>query len=505
MAKRNWIDHDCDGHEQVVRRRGVATLPLELLGNAWDTEAKNVSIRLTPEPGRSLVLVECEDDDPKGFDDLSDAYTLYRRSLRMEYSNKRGRFGIGEKEVLVLCTKAEIRSTKGTVVFAEDGTRHRSRLKRERGTMFSGVMKMTRAEYNEALQIIGKVIPPKGVNTTLNGHALGDYGKFIGTFTDTLPTELAREDGSLGKTTRKTEVKVYEVPPGSTPHLYEMGIPVCEIPEDKWHIDIQQKVPVPRDRDSVSPSFLTKLRVAIVNNFHEELDEEDAAEAWVSEAIESDDIEKEAFDEVFEARFGEDTVIADPSDREAERRGAAAGYNVVHGGSGGKGFWGNVHRFETTKPAGKVFATAHPEFSENGRDTRVPKDKWTDGMKAVVKYLIYVSNKLLAPEMKRKEEDVQITIVCDNHNRFRAWYGCSTYTLNLQVLGHRFFDQFPDNLDEINDLTIHELGHEFSSNHLSEDYYNGLTLLGARLARLVIEEPRRFSKYRRKSVAEAAV
>ena len=84
MAKRNWIDHDCDGHEQVVRRRGVATLPLELLGNAWDTEAKNVSIRLTPEAGRSLVLVECEDDDPTGFSDLSDAYTLYRRSLRME-------------------------------------------------------------------------------------------------------------------------------------------------------------------------------------------------------------------------------------------------------------------------------------------------------------------------------------------------------------------------------------------------------------------------------------
>lgn len=503
MTKRNWIEHDCDGHEEVVRRRGVATLPLELLGNAWDTDGKNVSIRLTPEPGRSLVLVECEDDDPKGFDDLTDAYTLYRRSLRRDYPNKRGRFGIGEKEVLVLCTKAEIRSTKGTVVFAEDGTRHRSRLKRDLGTMFSGVMKMTREEYNEALQIISKVIPPEGVNTTLNGDTLNGYGKFLGTFTETLPTELAREDGSLGKTTRKTEVKVYEVAPGTTPYLYEMGIPVCEIPDDKWHIDIQQKVPVPRDRDSVSPSFLAKLRVAIVNNFHEELDEDAAAEAWVSEALESDDIEQGAFEEVFEARFGENTIIADPSDREAERRGAAEGYNVVHGGSGGKGFWKNVSRFETTKPAGQVFTTPKPEFSANGRDTRVPKDKWTEGMKVVVKYLIYVSNKLLSSEMERKDEKVHIEIVRDNHNRFGAWYGCSTYTLNLQVLGHRFFDQFPNNLDEVNNLTIHELGHEFSSNHLSSDYYDGLTILGARLARLVIEEPRRFSKYRRKVEAEA--
>ena len=37
-------------------------------------------------------------------------------------------------------------------------------------------------------------------------------------------------------------------------------------------------------------------------------------------------------------------------------------------------------------------------------------------------------------------------------------------------------------LREINDLLIHELGHHYCSNHLSSDYYDALTKLGAKLA-----------------------
>lgn len=484
--KRNWIEHDADGHEEVVRRRGVATLPLELLGNAWDTEALNVAIRLSPVQGRSLVEVIVEDDDPTGFEDLTDAYTLYRRSLRRDYPNKRGRFGIGEKEVLVLCTKAEIKSTKGTVTFAEDGTRHRSRAKRHLGTSFTGTMKMTREEYHDALRIISQVLPPDGVNTTLNGHQLGDYGEFLGTFTDTLPTELAREDGSLGRTTRKTEVHVYRVPPGSTPHIYEMGIPVCEIPGDKWHLDVQQKVPLPRDRDSVSPKYLQRLRVAVLNNFHEELDEADSAEAWVSEALESDEIEEEAFEEVFTARYGEKTVIADPSDPEATNRAASEGYTVVHGGAGGKGFWTNAKQFDATKPAGQVVPTSKPEFSIGGEDVQILEQDQTPGMRAVVKYAERIGEALLGFEPV-------VNVARDRYNRkFRAWYGSRCLTFNLVTCGHKFFNEFPANIDEVNDLLIHEFGHEYCSNHLDEAYYRALTRLGAKMVRLALTKPRIF-------------
>lgn len=486
MAKRNWIEHDADGHEEVVRRRGVATLPLELLGNAWDTEAKNVSIRLTPVPGRSLVEIIVEDDDPTGFEDLTDAYTLYRRSLRRDYPNKRGRFGIGEKEVLVLCTKAEIQSTKGTVIFAEDGTRHRSRVKRHRGTSFKGTMKMTREEYHDALRIIGQVLPPEGVNTTLNGDPVGGYGEYLGSFSDTLPTELAREDGSLGRTTRKTEVHIYRVPSGSTPHIYEMGIPVCEIPGDKWHLDVQQKVPLPRDRDSVSPSYLQKLRVAVLNNFHEELDEEDSAEAWVSEALESEEVEEKAFEEVFKARYGEKTVIGDPSDPEATNRAASEGYAVVHGGAGGKGFWSNVKQFEATKPAGQVMPTSHPEFSADGEDTQILEKDQTPGMRAVVKYAERIGEALLGFEPV-------VNVSRDRYNRkFRAWYGSQRLTFNLVTCGHRFFNDFPGNIDEVNDLLIHEFGHEYCSNHLDESYHRALTRLGAKMVRIALDKPRMF-------------
>ena len=43
--------------------------------------------------------------------------------------------------------------------------------------------------------------------------------------------------------------------------------------------------------------------------------------------------------------------------------------------------------------------------------------------------------------------------------------------------------------DDVNDLLIDEFGHHFAGDHLSTDYYNALTKLGARMVRLALEKP----------------
>jgi hypothetical protein len=46
-----------------------------------------------------------------------------------------------------------------------------------------------------------------------------------------------------------------------SPTLYELGIPVCDLAEVGFpcSLDVEQKVPVPLSRDSVSPSYLFRL------------------------------------------------------------------------------------------------------------------------------------------------------------------------------------------------------------------------------------------------------
>lgn len=76
---------------------------------------------------------------------------------------------------------------------------------------------------------------------------------------------------------------------------------------------------------------------------------------------------------------------------------------------------------------------------------------------------------------------------------FRAAYGQGRFDFNVRVLGREWFDQAPS--DRVNALIIHELGHHYERNHLSEGYYDALCSIGAKLARLALEDPDLFSRF----------
>jgi hypothetical protein len=44
----------------------------------------------------------------------------------------------------------------------------------------------------------------------------------------------------------------------------------------------------------------------------------------------------------------------------------------------------------------------------------------------------------------------------------------------------------------VNDLLIHEFGHEYSGDHLSSSYHDALTRLGAKMTELALTDPALF-------------
>ena len=129
------------------------------------------------------------------------------------------------------------------MIFNEDGTRTEGTETREVGSEFVAKFQMTLQEYGHIVQQAKLLIPPKGIATFFNGDEI-PYRKPIGSFTETLPIPLADKEGVMRNTERKTKVNLYERLPGEVAMIYEMGIPIVELGDDKWHVNVMQKVPL---------------------------------------------------------------------------------------------------------------------------------------------------------------------------------------------------------------------------------------------------------------------
>src|SRR5882724_10307607 len=146
---RQWFDVDRAGLGKQAEEQSKGRLIGELIQNALDEAGvTQIAVTLALVPGRPLADLTVEDDSPEGFKDLSHAYTLFAESYKRSNPEARGQFNLGEKMVLAICESASIVTTKGTVVLDPDeGRIERPRQKRERGSVFTGRIKLTREEY----------------------------------------------------------------------------------------------------------------------------------------------------------------------------------------------------------------------------------------------------------------------------------------------------------------------------------------------------------------------
>lgn len=483
---KDWFDIDRRGLAAIAGRHGVASLVFELYQNAVDEKVTSVKIAL-PRPEHRKSRLEVEDDSPEGFQDLTHAWTLFAPSSKRSDPGKRGRFNLGEKLVLASCIRAEVSTTTGTVTFDEDGRKVDRKRRRERGSVFSGEVRMTVAEWEEACLAVRSLLPPAGVEVAFNGEALPRREPQL-SFETTLPTEILKVDGEgnevMRRTERKTTVSLVEPAEGERPMLYELGIPVVELPDDRWHVDVGQKVPLALDRRSVTAGWLRTLRVAVLNAAHPLVKGESAASSWVKDATDDPRCSDDAIKHVITEQYGDKVASYDPRDPESKSRAQSMGWEVLHGSVLSKGQWDNLRRAGAVVPASKV-APTRPESFEAPVSAEV-----TPGMEAIARYSREVARRIL-------KIDLEVDFLDNPDARTVADYGGGgspgkrrTLRYNVGRLGAKFFERGAT--EEVNRLLIHELAHERGSNHLTHDYHAGLEEVGAGLVRIALEDPLMF-------------
>lgn len=472
-----WFDVDKMGLAKILEKRGKEYVLSELIQNAWDQNITFTTVTLERvEANSRSVVVTVEDDDPNGFSNLSDAFTLFAESNKKDDPTRRGRFGFGEKTVLALCSEATIASTMGGVRFDDDG-RHILRSKRKRGTVFQGRMRMTNDEIAACEVLVHRLLPPHNVVTCFNGIEL-EIRKPVAVLAGTLLTDIADAEGFLTRRLRKTEVWVFKPREGEIGWLYELGIPVVET-GDAYHMDVRQKVPLSLNRDNVPPGYLRDLRTLVVNAMHAQLTQETANTPWVRNALADPHITNDAVSSIVRQRFGDKAVTYDPSDVEANKRAVSAGFIVVTGSQLSKNEWSNVRRAGTLLPAGKVTPSPKPFDPDGDPLLTWPQGEWTPSMIAFATKVQRIAVALLGFQVH-----LIISIDPDWNRRFSGAYGDRCLTLNKGSLdtGYRM-------TESVVSLLIHEFSHEYSDDHLSTKFYRALTDLGARLALAVAKDP----------------
>lgn len=482
-----WFDVDKSGLGKLLERRGKQFVVAELISNSWDQDTKNVTATLIKTPGSPTATLRVEDDDPDGFKDLTHAYTLFAESNKKDKAEKRGRFNMGEKLVLALCQEASIVSTKGAVGFSPAG-RVTLKERRAKGSLFEGILRMNQQEYDECVAFVRTLIPPAGVRTVFNGEEL-QQRQPKATFEMALETHIADAEGVLKRSTRKAVVRVYEPLADEVPSLYEMGIPVVET-NDKWHIDVQQKLPLSFERDNVPPAYLRKLRAEVFNQLYQQVRGEEASETWVKAATEAPEAKPEAVKHYLTETFGPKHVIFDPSDQEANKLAVSQGYNLIYPRSLSSGQWDHVKQNELAKPAGQVTpspkANIQSALDGTGDNYWLPEAKWTPGLRNIAEF-----SRAVAKELGLGQITVRFTTnITANYS---AAYGSRTLIYSVGRLGYEWFNHGVN--QQVLSLLIHELAHDTSGDHLSEAYHDALHEMGAQVVMLALNKPELFAKH----------
>lgn len=451
---------------------------MELIQNAWDEPGvTRVAITTGVLEQRNRVRFIVEDDAPDGFRDLTHAYTLFASSSKKANPEQRGRFNLGEKLVIALADTFTVQTTTGTVsIDVRKNMREvNTRKKRERGSVITADLRMSRAELQDVLAAFRTLIAPPHIETTLNGEPL-DRRTPLATFTATLATEIADAEGYLRPTKRQTTVEVYHCPDTETPTLYEMGIPVVET-LDTYHVNVLQKVPLNADRDNVPPAFLKDVRALVLNAMATRLTSDDAASNWVNEALEDELIEHAAVEEVLTKRYGERRVVYDPSDPEANRIAIAQGYTVIPPRAFSADAWQSIREAGAVRPAGQVTPSPKP-FHEDGKPLNmIEVADYSTAQRRFARAVARLHNDLL-------DRGIVVGLADEPQWPFSAVYGGGRVIFNMA-----FGRTKPDIRNERTLGTVlHEFAHHYGD-HLTHAFDDGIAILAARLIRKVSEDP----------------
>jgi hypothetical protein len=492
----SWLEIDITGFRRTLERKGKAWAIFELVQNAWDTEATLVEVTLTKPKnveGQLISTLICKDNDPDGYRNLDEAHTLFASSSKKADPTKRGRFNAGEKQVLAMCESAKVTSTTGQVIFAMNGKRKETdEVRTQAGTVFEGKLEMSEEEWSDIGKQVQLLIPP--IKTVFNGVEVAGRVP-LRSFEELLPTEVANERGVLTPRKRKTEVRAYRPGKNEAPHLYERGIPVVAI-DGKYHVSVEQKVPLNMDRDNVTPHYLKTIHTVILNNLHDDLTEEEASSTWVTTAVgNTERIKPEAAATYVKKAFGEKAAIKDYRDPGSIKETESRGWNNITPAALSPEVRDTIKKHGLLKKTSDICPTEIP--TPEAKTTINPND-YDDDQTQFVRLIKTISPLLIGHE-------VDVKIVNDDDVLLR---GCFLTDAALNTKGRTTFK--PGSfLFEINTayhdtsdwdqnyrLLIHELAHHHpkcqNNDHLRSEFYETVNAIGANLTMLALTQPELF-------------
>jgi len=475
--KQSRFEVSTEGMAELQAGRQPWQLVKELVSNAWDETARHCDVTLKS-VGRSRAEVSVFDDGP-GFSDIADAWTLMKYTPKRANPEVRGRFNIGEKEILSVAIEASINTAGKAIIFPSTGGRviRKSRFIRD-GTMVTCTMPWSQDTISDTERMLRNLLPPEKIEYTVNGNRVL-YMKPDVTVEDTLDTVLAPEGPGfpLRNTRRKTKVHLHFLPAERQSWLYEMGVPVQEI-DGHCSVDVQQKVPMPPNRDVVRASYLQDIYRVVLNNTPDIKGEE--SEDWVRSAVEDPEADPESIKKVLEARFGE-KVLLRSSDSEANERAERAGFTVVD-----SRLMSRDERSQFAEHADLVHAS--DRFGSGlGPDTTVPRDKWTPGMVNVAQYSQFLAAELL------KRPQLNVSFYSNIRDDAAARGGLGGLSFNIFRLGHDWFNEIGPNQTG---LILHELTHcLYVTEGHNWKYHNFLEELAGAAVHLALDKGAEWQKF----------
>ena len=155
--------------------------------------------------------------------------------------------------------------------------------------------------------------------------------------------------------------------------------------------------------------------------------------------------------------------------------------------------WKKAKKAGAIQSTGKLCPSPKPYSKEqDSKDvTIIPQEKWTPGMKAIAEYAVFLGRELM-------DVAVKVTFVNTTNNFVACYAAGGDLHFNLFRLGYAWFEKGVT--EEVDTLILHEYGHQFSGDHLSEEYHDALCLLGARLKKLSLEKPEEMRRFQLPSV-----
>jgi len=462
----SWFEVSKDGLAQLQKGKSKTFIINELIQNAFDEDITICKVDIGFYKGHLNIKVY--DDSPHGFRHLSHSYTLYADTYKRKDPKKRGRFNLGEKQVLSICKRAEVQTTTGTVIFDETG-RHEKPEKTKKGSLVEISLDATEDEFNELLNHTKLLLVPESIKFVVNDKVIKSKPVFK-SFDCSLLTEVLEQD-VMRHRWRKTQINLIEHN-NDTSYIYEMGIPIVKT-DCPWHIDVQQKIQLNIDRDNIQQSYLQDLYSEVLNNTYDDIEEPSAI--WVRTGMKDERIKKETVQGIINKRFGDKVASVNPFDDNANDEAVAHGYNVIRGSQMSKEEWNQVKKYD-------IIPSTSAKFGASGL--------------ASEKVITPNDNQLKFAEFSQKvaKDFFGINIKVDfvrSNIAASAFYGGRELTYNLAKLPKYFFHD----LTEANiALLVHELGHE-KGNHTEHNYHNCITQLTGWLVMKALEDPAFFEVY----------